>query len=105
MFIGSGLKTILLIISGYFYALILGPSIYGIWQTVRVFIGYGAFINLGMPFILQRDYASLKYQGKEAEAEKLGIGYQTLMQLKLREAIGNPLEKRIEALEKKLKRV
>lgn len=40
----------------------------------------------------------------KAEAEKLGIGYQTLMQIKLREAIGNPLEKRIEALEKKLKR-
>ena len=40
----------------------------------------------------------------KAEAAKLGIGYQTLMQLKLREAVGNPLEKRIEALEKKLKR-
>lgn len=39
-----------------------------------------------------------------AEAAKLGIGYQTLMQLKLREALDNPLEKRVEFLEKKLRR-
>ena len=38
------------------------------------------------------------------QAAKLGIGYQTLMQMKLREALENPLEKRIEAIEQKLKR-
>ncbi len=38
------------------------------------------------------------------EAARLGIGYQTLMQIKLREALENPLEKRISAIEKKLKR-
>ena len=38
-----------------------------------------------------------------AEAEKLGIGYQTLMQIKLREALANPLEKRVQLLEKALK--
>lgn len=39
-----------------------------------------------------------------AEAQKLGIGYQTLMQLKLREALEhNSLEKRLEKLERKLK--
>lgn len=53
-------------------------------------------ISMMMPLDLIDSY--------KAEAEKLGIGYQTLMQLKLREALGNPLEKRIEALEKKLKR-
>jgi predicted DNA binding CopG/RHH family protein len=37
------------------------------------------------------------------EAAKLGIGYQTLMQLKLREGIDNSLTKRIEAIEKRLK--
>ena len=37
------------------------------------------------------------------EAARLGIGYQTLMQIKLREAIANPLEKRIEKLEKVIK--
>ena len=39
-----------------------------------------------------------------AEAARLGIGYQTLMQLKLREALGNPLEKRLEKVERALKR-
>ena len=37
-----------------------------------------------------------------AEAARLGIGYQTLMQIKLREALENPIEKRLEAIEKKL---
>jgi len=39
-----------------------------------------------------------------AEATKLGIGYQTLMQMKLRETLDNSLAKRVEAIEKKLKR-
>lgn len=34
-----------------------------------------------------------------AEAARLG-GYQTLMQIKLREALDNPLEKRVQSLEK-----
>lgn len=38
-----------------------------------------------------------------AEAAKLGIGYQTLMQIKLKEGLGNSLEKRLEKLEKALK--
>ncbi len=38
-----------------------------------------------------------------AEAARLGIGYQTLMQIKLREALDNPLEKRVQSLEKALK--
>ena len=38
-----------------------------------------------------------------AEAEKLGIGYQTLMQIKLKEGLGNSIEKRLEKLEKAMK--
>lgn len=37
------------------------------------------------------------------EAEKLGIGYQTLMQIKLKEGLENSLEKRLEKLEKAMK--
>jgi len=37
------------------------------------------------------------------EAEKLGIGYQTLMQIKLKEGLEHSLEKRLEKLEKALK--
>lgn len=37
------------------------------------------------------------------EAEKLGIGYQTLMQIKLKEGLENNLEKRLEKLEKAMK--
>lgn len=72
MFMGSGLKTGLLIISGYFYALILGPALYGVWQTARIFMSYGSFINLGMPFIVQRDFARLKAEGRGEEAERMG---------------------------------
>ncbi len=38
-----------------------------------------------------------------AEAEKLGIGYQTLMQIKLKEGLQNSFEKRLEKLEKAMK--
>ncbi|MCB0342208.1 MAG: hypothetical protein H6626_00190 [Pseudobdellovibrionaceae bacterium] len=37
------------------------------------------------------------------EAEKLGIGYQTLMQIKLKEGLDHSLERRLEKLEKALK--
>ena len=37
-----------------------------------------------------------------AEAAKLGIGYQTLMQMKLKEGLEHSLEKRLEIIEKKL---
>ncbi len=37
------------------------------------------------------------------EAEKLGIGYQTLMQIKLKEGLENTFEKRLEKLEKAIK--
>jgi predicted DNA binding CopG/RHH family protein len=37
------------------------------------------------------------------EATKLGIGYQTLMQIKLKEGLEHSLEKRLEKLEKALK--
>jgi uncharacterized protein (DUF4415 family) len=35
------------------------------------------------------------------EAKRLGIGYQTLMQMKLKEGLERQLERRIEALERK----
>jgi predicted DNA binding CopG/RHH family protein len=38
-----------------------------------------------------------------AEAEKLGIGYQTLMQIKLKEGLENSLEKRLQKLEKAMR--
>jgi len=37
------------------------------------------------------------------EAAKLGIGYQTLMQIKLKEGLEHSLEKRLEKLEKAMK--
>lgn len=37
------------------------------------------------------------------EAAKLGIGYQTLMQIKLKEGLENSIEKRLTKLEKAIK--
>lgn len=53
-------------------------------------------ISMFVPLSLQEAYKS--------EASKLGIGYQTLMQMKLKEALDNPLEKRVAEIEKKLKK-
>jgi len=71
MVAGTGIKTLLSIVSGYLYALILGPAVFCVWQTARVFINYGTFINLGTPFIIQRDYPSLMAEGKSAEAKRI----------------------------------
>lgn len=65
---GNSIKAISGLFSGYFFALILGPSLYGIWQTAKVFIGYGSFINLGIPYTFQRDYPTLIKNNKKEES-------------------------------------
>ncbi len=71
MLTGKGINTLLTILAGYFSALILGPAVYGVWQTAKVFIGYGAFINLGIPYIVQRDYPALRKEEKHQEAGQI----------------------------------
>jgi O-antigen/teichoic acid export membrane protein len=71
MFAGAGINTVFSIISGYFYAAILGPGVYGVWQTARIIIGYASFINLGMPFYVQKELPALKGEGKSEEANYL----------------------------------
>jgi len=42
----------------------------------------------------------------QKEADRLGVGYQTFLNMKLRESMEKPdLEARVEAIERKLKRV
>jgi predicted DNA binding CopG/RHH family protein len=53
-------------------------------------------ISMFIPLSLQEAYKS--------EAAKLGIGYQTLMQMKLKEALDNSFERRLAEVEKKLKK-
>jgi O-antigen/teichoic acid export membrane protein len=71
MFAGTGIKTILSIVSGYFYALLLGPGVYGIWQTAKIIVGYASFVNLGMPFFVQREYPALRNEEKFKEADNI----------------------------------
>jgi predicted DNA binding CopG/RHH family protein len=52
-------------------------------------------ISMFVPVSLQKAY--------KEEALDLGIGYQTLMQMKLKEALENPIIKRLEKIEEKLK--
>jgi O-antigen/teichoic acid export membrane protein len=70
-FTGSGIGFITSLVSGYFFALILGPAIYGIWQTAKVFLSYGSFTSLGIPFAMRRDFITLRAEGKTEESEKL----------------------------------
>ena len=51
-------------------------------------------ITMYVPIALQAAY--------KKEAHKLGIGYQTLMQMKLKDGLESSLEKRVTELEKKL---
>jgi O-antigen/teichoic acid export membrane protein len=70
-FTGSGINFITSIISSYFYALFLGPALYGIWQTAKVFLSYGTFTSLGIPFVMRREFIALRKEGKFDEAEKM----------------------------------
>jgi O-antigen/teichoic acid export membrane protein len=71
MFSGTGIKTVASIFSGYFFALFLGPAVYGVWQTARVFLSYSTFLSLGIPFVMRRDFIFLRAEGKNKEAETL----------------------------------
>lgn len=68
---GSGINTLSSILSGYFFALFLGPAIYGVWQTARVFTSYGSFTSLGIPFVMRRDFITLRSEGKTEQAERM----------------------------------
>jgi len=71
MFSGNIIMSATSIISSYFFALFLGPYLYGIWQTALVILGYGVIIELGLPFIFRRDYVFLQHDGKMKEAQNM----------------------------------
>ena len=71
IFTGQGISFVSSIFSGYFFALFLGPAAYGVWQTARVFLTYGSFTSLGIPFVMRRDFITLRAEGKTEEANKL----------------------------------
>ncbi len=68
-FSGESVGALLGIVSGFFYAKILGPDIYGVWQTAFVLISYMAFMALGLPFLVKRDYPALVRENKKHEAD------------------------------------
>ncbi|MEI6853744.1 MAG: polysaccharide biosynthesis C-terminal domain-containing protein, partial [Bacteroidota bacterium] len=46
-------------------------GLYGIWQTTRIIVGYASFINLGMPFYVQREYPAFIKEAKIDEANNI----------------------------------
>ena len=58
-------------VSSYLFALILGPATYGVWQTAKVFLNYGSFTSLGVPFAMRRDFITLRAEGKTEKANRL----------------------------------
>jgi len=84
MLTGQSVLTIVSIVSGYSYALFLGPALYGIWQTAAVFIGYGSFLSLGLPFIMRRDFIILRSEGNFEQANNLAhltFSFSSLVQI------------------------
>ena len=71
IFTGQGIGFISGIFSGYFFALFLGPAAYGVWQTAKVFLTYGSFTSLGIPFVMRRDFITLRAEGRTEEANRL----------------------------------
>lgn len=71
LFTGQGINFVSSLLSGYAFALFLGPASYGVWQTARVFLNYGTFTSLGIPFAMRREFIILRSEGKKEEAERL----------------------------------
>lgn len=71
MFTGNVIMTLSGFITGYFFALSLGPEIYGTWQTAYVVVSYAALASMAIPFVMRRDYIQLRADGKPDEAQKL----------------------------------
>jgi len=65
------IETISNFLLGYAGAILLGPKIYGIWQTAKVVLNYRSVAGLSLTFVMRRDYASLISSNKEDEALEL----------------------------------
>ncbi len=71
MFAGESVTLLAAFLAGYFYALTLGPSDYGVWQTARVFISYSIVFTFSLPFVMRRDFVMLRSEGRFEEALKI----------------------------------
>ncbi|MDR7372354.1 polysaccharide biosynthesis C-terminal domain-containing protein [Flavobacterium aquidurense] len=71
MFTGETIVFFASFFAGYFYALILGPNDYGVWQTAKVFISYSIVFTFSLPFVMRRDFVMLRSEGKHEEAKKI----------------------------------
>lgn len=71
MFTGETVTLMVAFISGYFFALFLGPTLYGVWQTAKIFINMAALFSLSLPFVMRRDFITLRAEGKLQEANNI----------------------------------
>ncbi|PJJ10934.1 polysaccharide biosynthesis protein [Flavobacterium sp. 1] len=71
MFTGETVSFFALFLAGYFYAFILGPNDYGVWQTAKVFISYSIVFTFSLPFVMRRDFVMLRAEGRHEEAKKI----------------------------------
>ncbi|MBB2149900.1 lipopolysaccharide biosynthesis protein [Pedobacter gandavensis] len=71
LFTGETVTFFATFLAGYFYALILGPSDYGVWQTAKVFISYSIVFTFSLPFVMRRDFVMLRAEGKHEEARRI----------------------------------
>jgi len=71
LFTGETITFAAAFLAGYFYALILGPNDYGVWQTAKVFISYSIVFTFSLPFVMRRDFVMLRAEGRHDEARNI----------------------------------
>jgi len=57
---GTAIQTACQFIVSFFAARLLGPFTFGIWQTAKLVLGYGGFLNLGTSAAMHREIPLLK---------------------------------------------
>jgi len=71
MLTGETVTFITTFIAAYFFALILGPEDYGVWQTAKVLISYSIVFSFSLPFVMRRDFVMLRAEGRIQESENI----------------------------------
>jgi len=71
LFTGNIIGTITGVLSGFFFAKLLGPEQYGVWQTAFTISGYSVLLMLSLPVTMTRDYVHARKAGDLTSASQM----------------------------------
>lgn len=77
IFVSTAVKQLGRFLSGYISALLLGPSLFGLWNGSRLIIDYGAYLNLGTLYAMERQIPY--YKGADEKHKIRAVEYNSFV--------------------------